>query len=486
MSRVAVVATLALLLAPARSHALFHVAHISEVMSGVNGDPTIQYVEIRMEIGFQNVTGQTRLTAFNCDGTTATVLLLVPSNVPNQGAGVHWIMASPSAAAFLAASGITPDFTWDPNVTGNIPTTCGMMCWGAPGVVPPNPMSWSATDPNQYVDCVAYGPYTGPRKTSTQSGTSTSGTPTSLAPGGGTLSLTRITSTGDNAADFALDCPTPTNNTGQTGTFGPCTLPRCGNDTLEPGEDCDPPGSITCPPGSPAGAFFGCSVACRCLTCGNEQVEPDLGETCDPPGSLNPATGQQCRADCTVCGDGIVQTQDGETCDDGNGVSDCDPKHILVPLDDCRNDCRPPICEDPARIILRTPVNSLDVHGRIKPVDGVTIDFAAKPFVVAVTNSDGLVYRAEVPAGAITGKLGRFKYTSKTARVTTGVGRLIVTRNLDAYRVTVRAYGDLSGAGGKMTTHFFVGAHEWTVTGTWLPTSSGYRLDASSTFGAQQ
>jgi len=38
----------------------------------------------------------------------------------------------------------------------------------------------------------------------------------------------------------------------------------CGNAILEPGEQCDPPGSITCPPGSPADAFLACSANCTC------------------------------------------------------------------------------------------------------------------------------------------------------------------------------------------------------------------------------
>lgn len=38
----------------------------------------------------------------------------------------------------------------------------------------------------------------------------------------------------------------------------------CGNAFLEPGEECDPPGSITCPPGSPAGAFQACQADCTC------------------------------------------------------------------------------------------------------------------------------------------------------------------------------------------------------------------------------
>jgi hypothetical protein len=219
------VASVWLALVPAPARALFHVAHIYELKSGAGGNSNVQYVEIRMAAGSQNVTGQTRLTAFNCDGTSSSVLLLVPANVFAQGLDVRWIMASPGGATFLAASGITPDFTWDNSVTGNIPTSCGMVCWGAPGIVPPAPGSWNASDPNQYVDCVAYGPYTGPTKTSAHDGTPTSGTPTSLTPGNATFSLQRSTFTGSNNADFVLACPTPENNAGAEGSFGACVPP---------------------------------------------------------------------------------------------------------------------------------------------------------------------------------------------------------------------------------------------------------------------
>src|SRR5262249_21628414 len=40
----------------------------------------------------------------------------------------------------------------------------------------------------------------------------------------------------------------------------------CGNGIIEPGEQCDPPGSISCPPGSPAGAFQACNQDCTCPT----------------------------------------------------------------------------------------------------------------------------------------------------------------------------------------------------------------------------
>ena len=42
------------------------------------------------------------------------------------------------------------------------------------------------------------------------------------------------------------------------------TSPLCGDGNIDPGEDCDPPGSITCPAGSPAGAFQECLSDCTC------------------------------------------------------------------------------------------------------------------------------------------------------------------------------------------------------------------------------
>ena len=221
---------LLLALIPVRpARAVFHLGRIGEVMAGVGADPSVQYVEIRMNTGFQNAVANARITAFNCDGTTATVLLVVPGNVTNQGAGVTWIVGSQS---FAAAAGITPDFTWDTTTAGSIPTACGMVCYGAPGIVPPNPSTWSASDPNQYVDCVAYGNYTGPTKTSTHDGTPISGTPTALSAGDGVHGLTRSADTGNNTADFILACPTPTNNAGGVGSFGACTPPSTTTTTV--------------------------------------------------------------------------------------------------------------------------------------------------------------------------------------------------------------------------------------------------------------
>lgn len=220
MSRVAAaLVALIVLLTPVPSRALFHFALIDEVMSRVGGDASKQYVEIRMLTSLQEFVKDTRLTAFNCDGSSYTVLLLVPANVGTGGMNVRWIMATTNPIG-----GIAPDFIMSPG----IPADCGMVCWGAPGTGTfggaGDPNLWDPSDPNQYTDCVAYGGYSGTTKTvAGYVGGPTSGTPSNLPAGDGVMSLTRTSSTNSNIADFSLLCPTPTNNAGAMGSFGTCT-----------------------------------------------------------------------------------------------------------------------------------------------------------------------------------------------------------------------------------------------------------------------
>src|SRR5262249_9134420 len=121
----------------------------------------------------------------------------------------------PDAATFLAASGVNPNFVWNGSVVGSIPTSCGMVCWGAPSnSLPPNPPTWNASLPSNYTDCVSYGAYDGPA-------IPLRAAPVASTPGNGTFSLTR-TDSGNFSNHFALACPTPTNNAGVTGSFAPC------------------------------------------------------------------------------------------------------------------------------------------------------------------------------------------------------------------------------------------------------------------------
>jgi len=197
---VALVVLLASLLSPAPSSAIFHLAVIDEVMSGFNGDPDVQYVEIRMDFPNQNFVNDTRLTAFNADGSSFTVLLLLDHDVPNDGIGVRWLMAT---QAFADLTGVAPDFIFPPGLL----TPSGMVCWGAPNFAPPSG-TWNPAFPFLYTDCVAYGGYSG--------GNPLHPPPSDLPPGDGMQSLQRTQgpSGGGDLADFVLADPSPENNAG--------------------------------------------------------------------------------------------------------------------------------------------------------------------------------------------------------------------------------------------------------------------------------
>ena len=204
-SRIA--AALALLLAvlvPVSGRAVYHFANIDEIMSGMGGDPTAQYVEIRMLFAGQGSVAHSRLTAFSCDGSTHTVLLEVLDNVCPASTDGRWTMGTTSWAT---ATGVTPDFIFP--ASSAFDNACGMICWGAPGsgLTPPqNPPTWDAGVPDNYLpDCVAYGGYTGTLQTGDAAASP-------LAAGNGTMSLQRMDDTNNDSTDFDLAAPTPARN----------------------------------------------------------------------------------------------------------------------------------------------------------------------------------------------------------------------------------------------------------------------------------
>jgi hypothetical protein len=225
LSLFAVLASLALvpaLLSPRNAGAIYHIAFMSEVMVGYNGDPDVQYIEVRMEFWGQHLVRDTRLTYWN-DTNDYTVLSLLDRDVPNEGIDVRWIMAT---QAFVDLTGMTPDFIIpEPTEEARMPTPTGMICWGGPDYAPPS-TEWDPAFPFWYTDCVSYGGYAG--------GNEIHSPPTTLPPGDGTKSLHRLqpppASAGSGSAahmnappdveSWFLRCPSPENNAGEVVLLG--------------------------------------------------------------------------------------------------------------------------------------------------------------------------------------------------------------------------------------------------------------------------
>jgi len=237
------------LLVAAPAQASFHMARISGLLTSFNGDDTHQMVEIEMQSLGQNLVGESVLGTFDESGAFVDDFV-VPSDVANAGAGVTWLMGSST----FVAGGLT-DFVIDIP----LPLAGGMVCWGAPGLVTPDPNSWDHTDPLNYVDCLAYGTYSGPTN-------AIIGTPTPLDASGHVIE--RVSDTNDNATDFACaEFGSATTNNGTSTSLRattPCPSAACGDGVVDPGEVCDDGNTV---------AGDGCSA--DCLTAGFCPAMPD-------------------------------------------------------------------------------------------------------------------------------------------------------------------------------------------------------------------
>lgn len=231
---------------------------------------------------------------------------------------------------------------------------------------------------------------------------------------------------GTSGLNFPPPPPTPTSTPTSTPTDTP--TPFCGNGVVDPGETCDPPGSTSAM----------------------------------PPGNTNP-----CRPDCTYCGDGV---QNGtETCDDGNHID----------TDDCRNDCTVRLHHDPTAIRFHSSGTLNDwlfVHGRW-PIR-YSVDPTNQVVGVRLINANGVVYSAELPAGAVQpaeGRWVRFRDVTVKHNPNGGIALFKVRQRPNWYAVTAKAYGDLSAATlPEMTIEVFFGQSQFTNSGTWKRTATGW------------
>jgi hypothetical protein len=264
--------------------------------------------------------------------------------------------------------------------------------------------------------------------------------------------------------------------------------------------------------------------------CGNNILEP--GETCDPPGSIPPGNTNTCRSDCTFCGDGITQANGGESCDDGNTVSGCRTDKPQKPRDGCLNNCQEPFCEDPSRIQLYSDrLDAIQVHGRL--IATTALDFLSEDFrirfsrrvcshdsslpcgtdedcgVAGSTCTTTSVFLDQTATGgpANYGNPTQWRYLNRQAKTDGGIYSIKVVSKIaskvcaagpndgakcvDAstcpqgscagyYAVKLKTYGDAELAVSDMQTQIFWAGHGWAVRGKWQELSRGWRLYKNS------
>lgn len=109
MKRVSVfIVALLALTAAVPAHATFHLMQIEQVIGGVDGDVTMQAIQLRMRSAFQNLVANGRIRVWDSAGGNPIIVNNLLTNVVNHGAGVHILIAS---ANFLTRT--TPNATAD-------------------------------------------------------------------------------------------------------------------------------------------------------------------------------------------------------------------------------------------------------------------------------------------------------------------------------------------------------------------------------------
>jgi cysteine-rich repeat protein len=234
------------------------------------------------------------------------------------------------------------------------------------------------------------------------------------------------------------------------------------------------------PVGTPGGAFF------IRVQIGSNQVSVTFNSTTatggaggtsglnfpPPPPTNTPTVTPTVTPTATptsACGDGVVGP--GETCDDGNHID----------TDDCHNDCTVRLQYDPARIWFHSPSTLNDllyVHGRWPT--HYSVDPTNQVVGVRLSNANSVVYSAELPAGAVQrarGQWVRFRDVTAKYDPNGGIALFEVRQVPNWYRVTVKAYGDISAATSpEMTIEVSFGPGQFTNSGTWKRTRKGWAI----------
>jgi hypothetical protein len=293
--------------------AAVHCMRIQHVLAGVNGDTTIQAVELRMSISGQVFTNGSQLHFYNSAGVETGVFTL-NANVANGAAGASILIGT---AAFDAVwpssnpSGVSVDFVMPENVMA----PSGKVLFGPP-------TGGNCVGETKGYDSVAYGTgYTGGVEypPAFDQDLPTSGIQALR------LKATQFDTDQDsNLADYEIaNNPTFCKNQ-------PTTSPVCGTISSPNDDDADgvPNTSDLCP-GTASGAAVdanGCSQA---------QVDSDLDGVCNPGApSAGPAPG------CTGSDNCPNNANPSQTDTDGDGQGDaCDADDDNDTVNDVTDNC---------------------------------------------------------------------------------------------------------------------------------------------------
>lgn len=98
--------------AHAECRASFHFMQIEQVIGGVNGDSTLQAIQLRMRFFGQNFVSFSRLRVWDASGNNPVIVKNFLTNVTNGAAGARVLIVSADFAAELD-SPVMPDFIMD-------------------------------------------------------------------------------------------------------------------------------------------------------------------------------------------------------------------------------------------------------------------------------------------------------------------------------------------------------------------------------------
>ena len=291
--------------------------------------------------------------------------------------------------------------------------------------------------------------------------TTTSTTSTTAA------TTTSTTTTAATTTSTTTTSGPPTTTTTVTSTTSTTLPASCGNGTVDPGEECDPPGASS--PQCPGVPPVACQPSCQCCV-----PSPEAGH-------CNDMIDNDCDAkiDCTDpdCAPARCEggTQDGQDCSTDAGIIACTNGGGVCHC--------PAIQKDPTTIKFGPPSAGLDrlkSHGRV--VIPGNVDVMAAEVGWLVTNGAGRIFGVVLPAGALTpNHTGtQFRYLNPSARSQGGVysAFIHITRKGTSYGYKVEAYGDMSAAiDPDMAIQFYVGNQETPAIHheLWSRTASGWK-----------